>query len=41
MKIVAAPNAFKGSMSATEAAQAMAEGITRFEITHAINSIHL
>ena len=29
MKIVAAPNAFKGSLSATEAAKAMAEGITQ------------
>ncbi len=29
MKIVVAPNAFKGSLSATEAAKAMAEGIER------------
>lgn len=29
MKIIAAPNAFKGSLSATEAAQSMADGITR------------
>ena len=41
MKIVAAPNAFKGSMSVTEAAEALAEGITHFLITHTINSIHL